>query len=132
MTPAELQQLLVSHLPDVPGIGAAEVWPQRPYGLTVTLAASGARVHWMVTGASSVAPPAGEERLVPPELPDLRTSPTRLADVELVLLATLARSAEGVVRVERYSTLAQPPAVVYGATASADGRLRPVVAGATV
>ncbi|MDH6130058.1 hypothetical protein [Kitasatospora sp. GP82] len=148
MTPAELQQLLVTHLPDVPGIATADVWPQRPYGLTVTLAGSGANVHWMVTGASGVAPAAGDDRLAPPALPDLTTSPTQLADVELALLATLARSTEGVVRADRYSTRAQPPAVVFGATvdctdgwrlflsavgtsARAGDRLRPVTAGAT-
>ena len=39
MTPAELQHLLITHAPDVPGITAAAGRDDdNPYGLTVTLA----------------------------------------------------------------------------------------------
>jgi len=55
MTPAELQQLLITRAPDVPGItAAARRDDENPYGLTVTLAGGG-RAWWTITGAS----PAG-------------------------------------------------------------------------
>jgi len=42
MTPAELQQLLITYAPDVPGITtAARRDDENPYGLTVTLAGGG-------------------------------------------------------------------------------------------
>ena len=52
MTPAELQQLLITHAPDVPGItAAARRDDENPYGLTVTLQGGG-RARWAITGAS--------------------------------------------------------------------------------
>jgi hypothetical protein len=52
MTPAQLQQLLITHAPDVPGVTAAAPRDdENPYGLTVTLEGGG-RVWWTVTGAS--------------------------------------------------------------------------------
>ena len=65
MTPAELQQLLITHAPDVPGIPAtARRDDDNLYGLTVTLEGGG-RAWWTITGASpaGTAPAAG--RLVP-------------------------------------------------------------------
>ena len=42
MTPAELQQLLITHPPDMPGItAAARRDDDNPYRLTVTLAGGG-------------------------------------------------------------------------------------------
>jgi hypothetical protein len=42
MTPAELQQLLITRAPDVPGItAAARRDDENPYGLTVTLSCYG-------------------------------------------------------------------------------------------
>jgi hypothetical protein len=60
MTPAELQQLLITRAPDVPGsTAAARRDDENPYGLTVTLA--GGRAWWTITGASpaGTAPTAG-------------------------------------------------------------------------
>ncbi|MFE0457756.1 hypothetical protein ACFW1A_00665 [Kitasatospora sp. NPDC058965] len=148
MTPTKLQQLLVARLPEAQGIASAEVWPQRPYGLTVALA-GGASVHWMVTGASGVAPTIERKEPDQAEFPDLTTSPVKVADIELALQATILRAAEGVLRVSRYSTRPEPPAVVFGLTVDcSDGwrlfvsavgtssgpgdRVRPVAAGATV
>jgi G6PDH family F420-dependent oxidoreductase len=52
MTPAELQQLLITHAPGVPGItAAARRDDENPYGLTVTLEGGG-RAWWAITGAN--------------------------------------------------------------------------------
>jgi hypothetical protein len=57
MTPAQLQQLLITHAPDVPGITAARREGENPYGLTVTLEAAA------VPGGPSPAPaPPGPPR----------------------------------------------------------------------
>src|SRR5689334_15828524 len=74
------------------------------YRLQVTLEDAGS-VHWMLSGASGVAPAAGE----------------RLAPQPLTALA--AGDTDGqVVRAESYSTSPVPPAVRYGITVDmADG-----------
>ncbi|MDH6111386.1 hypothetical protein P3T36_004540 [Kitasatospora sp. MAP12-15] len=118
MTPSDLQQLLIAHLPAVPGVESAAVWPERPYGLVVTLQDSGS-VYWMVSGASGVAPAAGpDERLLPQALPELGGGKVATAQVEQALLTALAAAdTDGlVIRAERYSTRPAPPAVGYGIT----------------
>lgn len=75
MTPAELQQLLITRAPGVPGITAAAPRDdENPYGLTVTLE-GGARVWWTITGASpagtnpgSRTPAAGPAAVPAPDL----------------------------------------------------------------
>ena len=101
------------------------MWPGRPYGLVVTVKDAGS-VYWMVTGASGVAPAAGEgERLAPQALPELAgAGKVATGQVEQALLAALAAGdTEGqVVRADRYSTRSAPPAVGYGLTVdTADG-----------
>lgn len=119
MTPAELQQLLLAHLPAVEGVESAAAWAERPYGLVVTVANAGA-VYWMVSGASGVAPAAGPHEQLPPQpRPDLGGGgKVATAQVELALLAALAAgdTAGQVVRTDRYSERPVPPAVGYGIT----------------
>lgn len=150
MNPLELRDVLAAGLPTLPGVASATAWPDRPYGLEVTLAEGGC-VYWMVTGASAVAPPANpEERLEPQPLPNLSGGQVPVAAVEQALLATLATVAgEQIARADRYSTRPAPPAVGYGATIDCtDGwrifiaavgtsarpgeRLRPVASDSTV
>ena len=91
MTPAQFQQLLITHAPDVPGItAAARRDDENPYGLTVTLE-GGTRVWWTITGASpagtvpgSGPPGAGP---VPVPEPDLTSRPVPVARVEQALVA---------------------------------------------
>jgi hypothetical protein len=65
MTPAELQQLLITRAPDVPGItAAARRDDDNPYGPTVTLA-HGGRAWWTTTGATPPGPSPTAGRLVP-------------------------------------------------------------------
>jgi hypothetical protein len=77
MTPAELQQPLITHAPDVAGITAAAPRDDEdPYGLTVTLAGGG-RAWWTITGASPTGSgpgigPSGADRI---PLPDLTGRP---------------------------------------------------------
>ena len=64
MTPAELQQLLITRAPDLPGItAAARRDDKNPYGLTVTLAGGGR--PWWTTGATPPGPSPTAGRLVP-------------------------------------------------------------------
>ncbi|MFD8483595.1 hypothetical protein [Kitasatospora sp. NPDC059673] len=120
MTPIELQQVLVDHLPNVPGIEAAESWPGRPYGLAVTAEDAGT-VFWMLTGANNTAPAAADdERLADQPMPDLPGGgKAATAEVEQALLTALAASAEkdNAVRAERYSTRPTPPGFRYGMAA---------------
>ena len=91
MTPAELQQLLITRAPDVPGITGAS-----PAG---GVPASG---------------PSGED---PVPVPNLTSRPVPVAHVEQALIATAAACAGGqVCSIDRYSTRPDPPAVRYGAT----------------
>jgi len=121
MTPAEFQQLLITHAPDVPGItAAARRDDENPYGLTVTLAGGG-RAWWTITGASPAGsapdsgPPGAEP--VPVPAPDLTGRPVPVAQVEQALIATaVARAGGQISRIDRYSTRPDPPAVRYGAT----------------
>ena len=116
MTPKELQALLVVRLPSVPGITAAEPWPERPYGLAVTLAGSGGCFYWMVTSASGVVPSGtAQDQLDPPPMPVLPPGKASLGLIEQALLATAA-AAEGALRIDAYSTRPTPPAVGYGGT----------------
>jgi hypothetical protein len=70
----------------------------------------------MVTGASGVAPAAGDqEQPEPVAVPDLTAAKVPLSALEQALLA-VAVTAPGVVRVDRYSTRPVPPAVGFGAT----------------
>ena len=98
MTPAELQHLLITHAPDVPGItAAARRDDEDPYGLTVTLEGGG-RAWWTITGASpGTAPggiPSGEN---PVQVPDLTSRPVPVAHVEQALIAvTVARAGDQV------------------------------------
>jgi hypothetical protein len=92
MTPAELQQLLITRAPDVPGItAAARRDDDNPYGPTVTLARGG-RAWWTTTGASPAAtvphsgPPGAGPARVP--VPDLTGRPLPVARVEQALIAT--------------------------------------------
>jgi hypothetical protein len=121
MTPAELQQMLINHAPDGPGItAAARRDDENPYGLTVTLD-GGARVWWTITGASpagtgpgSGTPAAGP---APVPAPDLTSRPVPVAQVEQALIATtVARAGDQICSVDRYSNRPGPPAVRYGAT----------------
>ena len=109
MTPAELQQLLINHAPDVPGITAAAPRDdENPYGLTVTLD-GGARVWWTITGASpaGTGPGSGTPAVGPAPVPapDLTGRPVPVAQVEQALIATaVARAGDQVSYVDRYST----------------------------
>jgi hypothetical protein len=52
MTPAQFQQLLITHAPNVPGIAAAARRDdENTYGLTVTLAGGG-RAWWTITAGT--------------------------------------------------------------------------------
>ncbi|MEV7122227.1 hypothetical protein [Kitasatospora griseola] len=120
MTPAELQNLLISLLPAaVPGIEAAEPWPARPYGLAVTAKDAGT-VYWTITGASNTAPAAADgEKLAEQPTPDLPGGgKAPVAEIEQALLTALAASERKgtAVRAERYSTCPTPPGFRYGAT----------------
>ncbi|MFF2819569.1 hypothetical protein ACFVT9_29120 [Kitasatospora cineracea] len=117
MTPADLQKLLVNHLPSVPGIASAQPWSESPYGVVVTVAGAGA-VYWTITGASNTAAPEGASGLGPQSVPELTGGKAATADVEQALLTALAAGADQghVLRAERYSTRPQPPAVRYGIT----------------
>jgi hypothetical protein len=118
MTPAELQQLLITHAPDVPGItAAARRDDDNPYGLTVTLE-NGGRAWWTITGASpaGAAPDSGPSGVNPVPVPDLTSRPVPIADVEQALIATaLAHAGDQICSIDRYSTRPDPPAVRYGA-----------------
>ena len=121
MTPVELQQLLITHALEVPGItAAARRDDENPYGLTVTLE-GGARAWWTITGASpaGTAPGGGPPGagLAPVPVPDLTSRPVPVAAVEQALIATAVARARGqVCSIDRYSTRPDPPAVRYGAT----------------
>jgi hypothetical protein len=119
MTPAELQQLLITHAPGVPGITAADRRDdENPYGLTVTLE-SGGRAWWTITGASpaGTAQDSGPAREDPVPVPDLTSRPVPVAAVEQALIATaVAHAGSQVCSIDRYSTRPDPPAVRYGAT----------------
>jgi hypothetical protein len=124
VTPADLQSLLVTHLPSAPGIAAAATYPERPYGLAVTLTGGGT-VYWMITGSSGHPVPVGA-RLGPQPLSNLAGPRVPVAEVEqaLVTAAAGADSEGHFVRADRYSPRpeAERPAVVYGATLDcADG-----------
>jgi hypothetical protein len=128
MTPAELQQLLITRAPDVPGITAtARRDDENPDGLTVTLAGGG-RAWWTITGASPAGtvpdsgPPGAGLARVP--VPDLTGRPVPVAQVEQALIATaVARAGGQICSIDRYSTRPDPPAVRYGATIGfRDGR----------
>ena len=66
MTPAELQQLHVTHAPDVPDItAAARRDEENPYGLTVALEGGG-RAWWAITGRQPrPGPPPAADHLPP-------------------------------------------------------------------
>lgn len=119
MTPAQLQHLLVTYAPDVPGITAAvRRDDENPYGLTVTLA-DGARAWWTITGTSPAgvtqdSGPSGED---PVPVPDLTGRPVPVARVEQALVATaVAHAGDQICGIDRYSSRPNPPAVRYGAT----------------
>jgi hypothetical protein len=118
MTPADLQQLLLAHLPSVTGVESAVPWPDRPYGLAVTAAGAGT-VYWMVSGASGVVP-LGEagEHLAPGALPEPSGGKVATAWVEQALVTALAAGdvERHVLRASRYSTRPVAPAVGYGVT----------------
>jgi hypothetical protein len=117
MTPADLQQLLIARAPGIPGIAAADRRDDdSPFGLTVTLDGGG-QVWWSITGAHGPAP-ATDDGSEAVEAPDLTGGPTAVALVEqaLVAAATSDQARGDVVRVDRYSTRPNPPAVRYGAT----------------
>ncbi|MGW2401090.1 hypothetical protein ACWCYY_31475 [Kitasatospora sp. NPDC001664] len=124
MTPAELQRLLLTHLPAIEGVESARAWPGRTFGLVVRLGGAGA-VFWMITGASGTAPPRKDaERLPPQPTPALAGPRVATAQVEQALLTALAAgdTDDQVIRADRYSTRPAPPAVRYGFTADcADG-----------
>jgi hypothetical protein len=122
MTPAELQQLLITHAPDVPGIitAAARRDDENPYGLAVTLDGGG-RAWWTITGASPAGTDPGNGTpavgLAPVPAPDLTGRPVPVAQVEQALIATaVARAGDQISHIDRYSTRPDPPAVRYGAT----------------
>jgi hypothetical protein len=121
MTPAEFQQLLITHVPDVPGItAAARRDDENPYGLTVTLEGGGS-AWWTITGTSptEAAPDSGLSGTdrVPVPAPDLTGRPVPVAQVEQALIATaVARAGDQICSIDRYSTRPDPPAVRYGAT----------------
>jgi hypothetical protein len=119
MTPAQFQQLLITHAPDVPGItAAARRDDENPYGLTVTLEGGG-RAWWTITGASPAGAaqdsgPSGEN---PVQVPDLTSRPVPVAHVEQALIATaVAHAGDQICSIDRYSSRPDPPAVRYGAT----------------
>jgi hypothetical protein len=107
MTPAELQQLLITRAPDVPGItAAARRDDENPYGLTVTLQGGG-RAWWTITGASpaGAAPGSGPPGEDPVPVPDLTGRPVPVAAVEQALIATaVARAGGQISSIDRYST----------------------------
>jgi len=118
MTPAELQQLLITHAPGVPGItAAARRDDENPYGLTVTLEGCG-RAWWTITGTSPAGTAPGSEPPAGPlPVPDLTSRPVPVAAVEQALIATAVAHAGGqVCGIDRYSSRPDPPAVRYGAT----------------
>ena len=119
MTPAELQQLLITHAPGVPGItAAARRDDENPYGLTVTLEGGG-RAWWTITGASpaGAAPGSAPAGADPVPVPDLTGRPVPVAAVEQALIAVAVAHADGqVCGIDRYSARPGPPAVRYGAT----------------
>ena len=103
----------LARLPEIAGVESAVVWPGRPYGLQVTLKDAGS-VYWMVSGASGVAPVAGEdERLAPQPMPELGGGKVATGQVDQALLTALAAAeTDGqVIRADRYSTRPTPPAV---------------------
>ena len=119
MTPAEFQQLLITHAPDVPGItAAARRDDENPYGLTVTLEGGG-RAWWTITGASpaGAAPGGGLPGEDPVPVPDLTRRPVPVAAVEQALIVTaVAHTGDEISHIDRYSSRPDPPAVRYGAT----------------
>jgi hypothetical protein len=107
MTPAEFQQLLITHAPGVPGItAAARRDDEYPYGLTVTLAGGG-HAWWTITGASPVgaAPGSGLPGEDPVPVPDLTGRQVPVAAVEHALIAV----APGRRRGHSHRPLQQPP-----------------------
>jgi hypothetical protein len=114
MTPAELQQLLITHAPDVPGITtAARRDDENPYGLAVTLE-GGARTWWTITGANptGAAPGSGPPAtgLAPVPAPDLTGHPVPVAQVEQALIATaVAYAGDQISHTDRCSTRPGPP-----------------------
>jgi hypothetical protein len=111
MTPAELQQLLITHAPDVPGIvtAAARRDDENPYGLTVTLEGGG-RAWWTITGASPAGTDPGNGTpavgLAPAPAPDLTGRPVPVAQVEQALIATaVARAGDQISHID----LQHPP-----------------------
>jgi hypothetical protein len=119
MTPAQLQHLLITHAPDVPGItAAARREDENPYGLTVTLEGGG-RAWWTITGASPTGTPpdSGPSGENPAHMPDLTSRPVPVARVEQALVAVAVAHAGGqVCSIDRYSGRPDPPAFRYGAT----------------
>ena len=119
MTPAELQQLLITRAPDVPGItAAARRDDENPYGLTVTLDGGG-RAWWTITGASPTgsAPDSGLRGVDPVPVPDLTGRPVPVARIEQALVAVAtAQAGDTICSIDRYSSRPDPPAVRYGAT----------------
>src|SRR5579872_7076239 len=109
MTPAELQQLLITRARDVPGItAAARRGDENPHGLTVTLAGGG-RAWWTITGAgpAGTAPDSGPPSAGPARVPvpDLTGRPVPVAQVEQALIATAVARADGqICSIHRYST----------------------------
>src|ERR1700691_1197298 len=116
MTPAELQQLLITHAPDVPGITAAASHDdENSYGLTVTLDGGG-RAWWTITGAS-LGSGTSAVGLAPVSAPELTGRPVPVAQVEQALIATaVARAGDRISHIDHYSSRPEPPAVRYGAT----------------
>jgi hypothetical protein len=106
MTPAELQQLLITRAPDVPGItAAARRDDENPYGLTVTLAGGG-RAWWAITSTSP--DPAGPTRRSRRGRP-AASARVPVARVEQALIAVaVTRAPGGICRVDRYSTRPDP------------------------
>jgi hypothetical protein len=95
MTPAELQQVLITHAPEVAGITAAAPRDdENPHGLTVTLAGGG-RAWWTITGTSPTGsvPDCGPSGADPVPPPDLTGRPVPLAHVEQALIAAVAAQA---------------------------------------
>ncbi|MFD9691141.1 hypothetical protein ACFXPX_43110 [Kitasatospora sp. NPDC059146] len=116
MTPADLQQLLITRAPGIAGIaGARKRDDDSPYGLAVTLDGGG-QVWWSVTGALGPAPTTEPAKAEGVEAPDLTGQPVAVALVEQALVAAASDPCGDVVRAERYSTRPNPPAVRYGAT----------------
>jgi hypothetical protein len=119
MTPAQLQDLLIIHAPDVPGItAAARRDDENRYGLTVTLEGGGCS-WWIITGASpaGAVPGSGSPGADPVPVPDLTSRPVPVAQVEQALVAVaVAQAGDQVCGIDRYSSRPDPPAVRYGAT----------------